>query len=57
MAGLDRTSHKPWIGYQRIWIRPRTDAGIRYAYKPGQSDTLSMSAEGLLCRQYLGWKQ
>lgn len=34
-----------------------TDAGIRYAYIPGQSDTLSMTAEGLLCRQYLGWKQ
>jgi len=34
-----------------------TDAGIRYSYMPGQSDTLSMTAEGLLCRQYLGWQQ
>jgi hypothetical protein len=34
-----------------------TDDGTRYAYMPGQSDTLSMTAEGLLCRQYLGWKQ
>ncbi|MBT4694251.1 MAG: terpene cyclase/mutase family protein [Planctomycetaceae bacterium] len=34
-----------------------TDAGIRYAYQPGQSDTLAMTAEGLLCRQYLGWQQ
>jgi hypothetical protein len=34
-----------------------TDAGIRYSYMPGQSPSLSMTAEGLLCRQYLGWKQ
>ncbi|MEC9097310.1 MAG: prenyltransferase/squalene oxidase repeat-containing protein, partial [Planctomycetota bacterium] len=33
-----------------------TDAGSKYAYIPGQSDSLSMTAEGLLCRQYLGWK-
>lgn len=32
-----------------------TDGGSKYAYIPGQSDTLSMTAEGLLCRQYLGW--
>ena len=27
----------------------------RYAYLPGRLDTPVMSAEGLLCRQYLGW--
>ena len=32
-----------------------TDGGSKYAYIPGQSDSLSMTAEGLLCRQYLGW--
>ena len=32
-----------------------TDGGSKYAYIPGQLDTLSMTAEGLLCRQYLGW--
>ncbi|MCC9608549.1 hypothetical protein LOC68_09715 [Blastopirellula sp. JC732] len=33
--------------------------GARYTYQPtrNQPPTLSMTAEGLLCRQYLGWKQ
>jgi len=31
--------------------------GSRYPYQEGQQPTLSMTAEGLLCRQYLGWKQ
>lgn len=30
--------------------------GRQYAYQPRQGATLSMSAEGLLCRQYRGWK-
>jgi hypothetical protein len=30
--------------------------GAQYSYKPGQGPTLPMTAEGLLCRQYLGWK-
>jgi hypothetical protein len=30
--------------------------GSRYAYLPGQGEKLSMTAEALLCRQYLGWK-
>jgi hypothetical protein len=29
--------------------------GTRYSYKPGQAETPAMTAEGLLCRQYLGW--
>ncbi|MDB4864298.1 terpene cyclase/mutase family protein [Pirellulaceae bacterium] len=32
-----------------------TDGGSKYAYIPGQSDTLSMTAAGLLSRQYIGW--
>lgn len=28
----------------------------KYAYMPGQDYCLSMTAEGLLCREYLGWK-
>ena len=32
-----------------------SDYGSRYAYQKGQVDTLSMTAEALLCRQYLGW--
>lgn len=31
--------------------------GSRYAYKAGMEPTLTMTAEGLLCRQYLGWKR
>ncbi|EAQ81696.1 prenyltransferase/squalene oxidase repeat-containing protein [Blastopirellula marina] len=33
--------------------------GARYTYQPtrNQPPTLSMTAEGLLCRQYLGWTQ
>lgn len=33
-----------------------THGGERYSYQPGTAATLSMSAEGLLCRQYLGWQ-
>jgi hypothetical protein len=31
--------------------------GSRYAYQPGRVDTPAMTAEALLCRQYLGWKR
>ena len=30
--------------------------GARYGYQPGNEPTYPMTAEGLLCRQYLGWK-
>jgi hypothetical protein len=33
------------------------DNGSRYAYRPQDGATLPLSAEGLLCRQYLGWKR
>lgn len=33
------------------------DGGAQYAYTAGAGKKLSMTAEGLLCRQYLGWKQ
>jgi hypothetical protein len=29
--------------------------GARYGYQPGTEPTFSMTAEALLCRQYLGW--
>ena len=29
--------------------------GERYAYQPQRVDTVAMTAEALLCRQYLGW--
>jgi hypothetical protein len=31
------------------------DVGSRYAYQVRDGATLALSAEGLLCRQYLGW--
>jgi hypothetical protein len=31
------------------------DVGSRYAYTARDGATLTLSAEGLLCRQYLGW--
>ncbi|MFV2069329.1 MAG: prenyltransferase/squalene oxidase repeat-containing protein, partial [Pirellulales bacterium] len=33
------------------------DGGSRYLYRPGGHTGLAMNAEGLLCRQYLGWKR
>jgi hypothetical protein len=33
------------------------DGGSRYAYQLRSTATLSLTAEGLLCRQYLGWKR
>jgi hypothetical protein len=31
------------------------DVGSRYGYRPRDGATLPLTAEGLLCRQYLGW--
>lgn len=31
--------------------------GARYSYVPEQMEKVSMTAEGLLCRQYLGWRR
>jgi hypothetical protein len=55
MAGLTVPSVN--LGRISVYLDTATDAGIRYAYKPGHPDTLSMTAEGLLCRQYLGWEK
>lgn len=33
-----------------------SNGGSHYTYKPGMEQTVTMTAEGLLCRQYLGWK-
>jgi hypothetical protein len=54
MAGLDVPSHVlPKIG-EFLDLVSR-DGGSQYAYARGQGIKLSMTAEGLLCRQYLGW--
>ena len=31
--------------------------GVKYSYLPGNGTTKAMTAEALLCRQYLGWKR
>ncbi len=33
------------------------DGGSRYTYQPHDRETLAMTAEGLLARQYLGWSR
>lgn len=33
------------------------DYGSQYSYRPNEGARLSMTAEGLLCRQYLGWER
>ena len=37
--------------------RASVDGGRRYVYKPGWHESMAMTAEGLLCRQYLGWER
>jgi hypothetical protein len=55
MAGLEVPS--PNVGLVNKFLDSvQTQNGARYMYKPGMEETLTMTAEGLLCRQYLGWK-
>ena len=56
MAGLevpDDTLHR----VSNFLSSVSKESGIFYSYTPTQAATPSMTAEGLLCRQYLGWKQ
>lgn len=56
MAGLD----VPTPTLQRIGgylDSLGSEEGIFYSYTPTNQATASMTAEGLLCRQYLGWSQ
>lgn len=56
MAGLDVPS--PTLGNVGDFLDTVShDGGSQYAYTRGQGKKLSMTAEGLLCRQYLGWRQ
>jgi len=40
---------------ERFLDRVATEDGSRYSYQKGREPTLTMTAEALLCRQYLGW--
>jgi hypothetical protein len=54
MAGLEVQS--PAEEAVHKFLDSCTTNGVHYSYKPGQEPTLTMTAEALLCRQYLGWK-
>ncbi len=54
MAGLEVPS-KVYENISRYLDRVASYDGSRYAYKPGREMTEAMTAEALLCRQYLGW--
>lgn len=56
MAGID-VKPETWAGIERMLYRVASEDGIRYSYKKNEEPTLSMTAEGVLCRQYLGWKK
>lgn len=55
MAGLEVAS--PNVEQVNKFLdQVQSNGGSHYMYKPGMEQTLTMTAEGLLCRQYLGWK-
>jgi hypothetical protein len=54
MAGID----VPPIVFHRVGRfldHVASNGGSRYAYQIGKAPSLSMTAEGMLCRQWLGW--
>lgn len=54
MAGLDVPS-ETLARVRRFLDSVERAGGRRFAYQSQNAATLSMTAEGLLCRQYLGW--
>ena len=56
MAGLD-VPQETLAGITKFLDRVAQKGGSRYPYEPGHEATRVMTAEGLLCRQYLGWKR
>ncbi|MCL4204822.1 MAG: squalene--hopene cyclase [Pirellulaceae bacterium] len=55
MAGLDVQS--PMLDAVSSYLDKVTKDGSTYAYQIGREPTLVMTAEALLCRQYLGWQR
>lgn len=55
MAGLDVPS-EVFFRISKYLDSVARDRGSRYSYQRRDGATLSMTAEGLLCRQYLGWR-
>ncbi len=56
MAGLE-VPRKTLENASRFLDSVAEKDGARYVYERGHSPTRAMTAEGLLCRQYLGWKR
>ena len=56
MAGLDVPSDV-FMQVGQYLDRAASENGTRYSYVPGSRHDPVMTAEGLLCRQYLGWTQ
>lgn len=54
MAGLDVPSDV----FDKVakFLDSVTDEGSYYAYMPGYNSKPALTAEGLLCRQYMGWR-
>ena len=44
-----------YTGISKYLDAVATYDGARYAYRPGREFTEAMTAEALLCRQYMGW--
>jgi hypothetical protein len=55
MAGLDVQS--PTLDAVSKFLDKVTKDGSTYAYQIGREPTVVMTAEALLCRQYLGWSR
>jgi hypothetical protein len=55
MAGLEVPSPN-LSNIERFLDSVQANGGSHYCYMPGREATLTMTAEGLLCRMYLGWK-
>lgn len=55
MAGLDVPSDV----FDKVakFLDSVTDEGSYYAYMPGYNSKPALTAEGLLCRQYMGWRR
>lgn len=53
MSGLEVQS--PTLDAVSKYLDRATKDGSQYSYQAGGEPTLTMTAEGLLCRQYLGW--
>jgi hypothetical protein len=56
MAGLDVPS-STLENVTRYLDDVQLDGGSQYPYQAGGGPKISMTAEGLLCRQYLGWQR